>query len=50
MKTAKSELTSLKKKRKMSEGDRIIQMQDKILSYKEENKRLQKKVRDLKQQ
>jgi len=48
LKTARLELKSVKKKTKMSEGDRLIALQEKISVTTEQNKEYEKELRMLK--
>ena len=50
LKTAKIELKSVKKKTKMTEGDRLVAMQEKITYIAEQNKEYEKELRMLKRQ
>lgn len=50
LKTAKQELKSVKKKSKMTEGERLIALQEKITFTNEQNKEYEKELRMLKRQ
>ena len=50
LKTAKKELKSLKKKSQLTQGDKLVTLQEKIMKTTEQNKELERELRLLKRQ